>query len=237
MKPSVVKKLNPQRSLDENAARIVRARLGELRSFAPQAMNRDAAVAQHDMRIAAKRLRYVLESTELCFGKPARNARRQARELQDILGELHDCDVAVPRVQRHRSELLQSDSLDLHGRAGSAIDLDPKLTGLAPNRAAYRGLDMLEVYLEARRRLLFDRFNELWIEQEDAGVWDRLDRAAHSVIDAARERRRSDKRAKRAQRGGPASVGGQIDPRKAPVGAARLVGPAGRPNATGSDDA
>ena len=191
MKPSVVKKLDPQRSLDENAARIVRVRLGELRSFAPKAMNRNAAVAQHDMRIAAKRLRYVLESTELCFGEPARNARRRARELQDILGEIHDCDVAMPRVQRHRSALLQSDALHLHDRAGSAADLDPKLMGMAPNRAAYRGLDMLEVYLDARRRVLFDRFNELWVAQEDAGVWGRLDRAARSVVDAARQRRRN----------------------------------------------
>ena len=39
--------------------------------------------AQHDMRIAAKRLRYVLEATEFCFGRPAEVARRRARDLQD----------------------------------------------------------------------------------------------------------------------------------------------------------
>ena len=36
--------------------------------------------------------------------------------------------------------------------------LDPDLVGRAPNMPAYRGLESLTVYLEARRELLFDRF-------------------------------------------------------------------------------
>jgi CHAD domain-containing protein len=53
--------------------------------------------AQHDMRIAAKRLRYVLELFGSCFGKPAEEARRAAKDLQSVLGDLHDCDVMLPR--------------------------------------------------------------------------------------------------------------------------------------------
>jgi hypothetical protein len=29
--------------------------------------------------------------TGFCFGRPADTARRRARDLQDILGEIHDC--------------------------------------------------------------------------------------------------------------------------------------------------
>ena len=51
------------------------------------------------MRIAAKRLRYVLEITESCFGEEAVAARRAVKDLQSVLGDIHDCDVMLPRVE------------------------------------------------------------------------------------------------------------------------------------------
>ena len=99
MKPRRVKKLDPAAPLKENAARIVRTRLEELRSLAEPALDPSAAEAQHDLRIAAKRLRYVLEIVEGCFGAEANAARKLARELQGILGEIHDCDVMLPRAE------------------------------------------------------------------------------------------------------------------------------------------
>jgi hypothetical protein len=173
-----VKKLDPEGSLSENAARIVRVRLDELRSFAPKALNSGQTKQQHDMRIAAKRLRYVLEATGFCLGRSAEVARRRARELQDILGDLHDCDVMLPRVERQLAALRDADAEVVRGRAGDAGDLDPALAARAPNRTSYRGLEILIVYLEARRRLLFDRFQAFWAEQEEAGTWDRLDAKA-----------------------------------------------------------
>jgi hypothetical protein len=177
MKARRVKKLDPTKPLGENAARIVRVRLKELRSFAPRALEPDRRREQHDMRIAAKRLRYVLETTELCFGEPARTARRRARDLQELLGELHDCDVMLPRVSEHVEELRESDAEAIRNRAGSSDDLDPALATGAPHRTVYRGLETLEVYLLARRRLLFSRFREFWAEQERAGTWEALRRS------------------------------------------------------------
>jgi CHAD domain-containing protein len=91
--------LDSAASLRANAGRIVRTRLAELREFAEPALDRDAATAQHDLRIAAKRLRYVLEITELCFGEEAAAAGRAAKEIQGVLGDIHDCDVMLPRVE------------------------------------------------------------------------------------------------------------------------------------------
>ena len=53
-------------------------------------------VALHDMRIAAKRLRYVLELAEPCYGKASAARAKRARALQDLLGDIHDCDVLLP---------------------------------------------------------------------------------------------------------------------------------------------
>ncbi len=99
MKARVVEGLDPTAPLRPNAARIVRIRLDELRSFVPTALEPSAATAQHDMRIAAKRLRYVLEITGPCVGAEAKAARDAAKQLQGVLGEIHDCDVMLPRAE------------------------------------------------------------------------------------------------------------------------------------------
>ncbi len=98
MRAREVEGLDPGAPLRPNAVRIVRTRLGEVRSLASAALEPSASRAQHDLRIAAKRLRYVLEVTGPCFGPEAEPARRAAKELQSVLGDLHDCDVMLPRA-------------------------------------------------------------------------------------------------------------------------------------------
>jgi hypothetical protein len=186
-----VRKLDAQRSLAENAARIVRVRVRELRSFAPKALDPPEETAQHDMRIAAKRLRYVLEVTGFCFGPVAERARRRSRDLQDILGDLHDCDVMLPRVEAHLRELREQDATEARQRAGQVEDLDPRTAAYLPGRIAYGGLELLMVHLRARRMLLHDRFLGFWEEQERRGTWTKLDRAARDRLKRAKDERRA----------------------------------------------
>lgn len=99
MKARAVDELEPAGPLRPNLARIVAVRLAELRDFADAALAEDAGQAQHDMRIAAKRLRYLLEIFEPCLGEEAKVARRAAKQLQSTLGDLHDCDLMLPKVE------------------------------------------------------------------------------------------------------------------------------------------
>jgi hypothetical protein len=200
VKPRQVKKLDPATSLEENAARIVGVRLEELRSFAPRALEPGRSRAQHDMRIAAKRLRYILETTDFCFGKPAEVAGRRARQLQDLLGELHDCDVLLPMIDTEIADLRAEDARAVRARAGDAPSLDPALAARARHRTAYRGLEVLAVYVQARRELLFDQFRRFWAEQERAGTWDRLGHLAARRLEDAKERRRAADRIEKARR-------------------------------------
>lgn len=200
MKPKRVKGVDPSGTLAENAALIVKVRLEELRGFAPKASRPDQIETQHNMRIAAKRLRYVLEATGFCLGKPAAAGRKRAKELQDLLGEMHDADVMLPRLREHRREMREQDAAAVRDAAGEAADLAPELAARAPHRTAYRGLEVLEVYLLARRRLLFESFVESWRAQQREGVWKKLERAADEQLGRARERRAAAERAERARR-------------------------------------
>jgi hypothetical protein len=233
VKSRPVKKLDPGRPLAENAARIVRVRLDEVRSFVPRALEPERVRQQHDMRIAAKRLRYVLEATEFCFGRAGRTARRRARDLQGLLGELHDCDVMLPRVEGHLAELRDRDAEAVRRLAGDAPDLDPEVAARAPARTAYRGLEVLSVYVRARRKLLFDRFVEFWTEQEAAGTWDALDRAADRILREAKERRRAAKRAAEAERELAEAERARLEAAERAREAAARLEAAERPRSTG----
>jgi CHAD domain-containing protein len=118
MKARKVKGLRPKTTLRENAALIVATRLEELRGFAEEALEPSGETAQHEMRIAAKRLRYVLEITESCLGPDAESGRGVAKDLQGVLGDIHDCDVMRPKVEGIESveALLRTRRDLLHGR-------------------------------------------------------------------------------------------------------------------------
>ncbi len=100
MKARRVKGLDPGGALRPNAASIIRTRLDELHGFADEALAPDASSAQHNMRIAAKRLRYVLEIVGPCIGEEAKVARDATKQLQSVLGDLHDCDLMLPKVEQ-----------------------------------------------------------------------------------------------------------------------------------------
>jgi CHAD domain-containing protein len=152
VKAKKVKGLDPRAPLRDNAARIVLTRLGEMRSFALSALTPDASPAQHDMRIAAKRLRYVLETLGTCFGEPADAGRQAARDLQTVLGDVHDCDVR----------------LDLIGRHLERADMPP----------ADRGIELLLAHTAEQRDNRHADFAKLWTDLEGNGVLGRLESAA-----------------------------------------------------------
>ena len=99
MKARAVEGLDPGGALGLNVTRIVATRLDELRGFADTALAPEASEAQHNMRIAAKRLRYVLELFAPCLaGDEAERARQAAKRLQSVLGDLHDCDLMLGKA-------------------------------------------------------------------------------------------------------------------------------------------
>jgi CHAD domain-containing protein len=142
--------LDPDLPFRENAEKIAAVRIAEVWKLGERAHDPHQVKALHDMRIAAKRLRYLLEITEVCFGEPAKEGAKVARRMQDMLGEIHDCDVMSERVR----------SRELATEPG-----DPR----------YIGLEALASYLEARRRVLHRQFVDYWTKLEQKGFRGRLE--------------------------------------------------------------
>jgi CHAD domain-containing protein len=176
VKARKVTDLEPDESLADNAERIVRVRLDELCGFMPRAADPAEVVALHDMRIAAKRLRYILEITGPCFGPYARTATKLTKELQDLLGEIHDCDVQIPEIAEFAARLLAEDAAALH----AAGDADPRQ---APHARDHVGVALLQTHLRARRLILFDEFLAMWQSLERKGFRARLEYAVGSRAD------------------------------------------------------
>jgi CHAD domain-containing protein len=163
MKPRPVKGLDGARPVEQNARRILRVRLGELLSFDEKVRDPWQSVALHDARIAAKRVRYVLEILGPTLGDPSGELHDRAKEIQDILGELHDCDVIGPRLERLAKELRAQDALAISHRAEDADGVITS-TKAAENSTAHGGLAVLEAAIAARRGLLHRQFVERWEE-------------------------------------------------------------------------
>jgi CHAD domain-containing protein len=99
----------------------------------------------HRMRIAVKRLRYTLEIRRPAHGEPLAEVIEQVRMLQELLGEIHDCDVWVALLDR--------------------------LMAAADGR---RGLAILRGKLAGRRKRAFARLLALWRRQRRADLWRRM---------------------------------------------------------------
>jgi CHAD domain-containing protein len=92
MKPQTVE-LRGAIGVDEVVERVLETRLREVRSLTTGLRSRDPR-SLHDFRIACKRLRYALERFE-ALDPSLESAAERLAELQDALGETHDCDVLL----------------------------------------------------------------------------------------------------------------------------------------------
>ncbi len=55
----------------------------------------------HEMRIAAKRLRYAIELFVVCWGARIKPFADEIAEMQSFLGEVHDCDIWIESFGKH----------------------------------------------------------------------------------------------------------------------------------------
>ena len=129
----------------------------------------------HEMRIAAKRLRYALELFAPCWGGRLSSCSREVAELQDSLGELRDCDLWIDdlgaRLDRHREESEESD-------------------GAADARVRLAAIWLLNHFTKERGKH-FRRALARWHKWETTGFFERM-RETLTAVQPARHEDRPD---------------------------------------------
>lgn len=100
-RPRPVEGLDPDRGLRPNARRILAVRIDEVYAYDGLVADPSNVTDLHDMRIACKRLRYLLEIFGIAFASDLKPFTDEVAGLQDVLGDIHDCDVQIPMLEEH----------------------------------------------------------------------------------------------------------------------------------------
>ena len=85
-----------RRELPKSAARAYRRMASRMRYASSQPAGEQRDIALHEMRKAAKRLRYATEAAKPVLGKPAKRLQRQLKKVQELLGAHQDTAVSRP---------------------------------------------------------------------------------------------------------------------------------------------
>jgi CHAD domain-containing protein len=102
--------LAPDLPYAEAAVRTVELRAQELFDHVEGVLDTDDIERVHDMRVATRRLRAVLEIYEPCFErKPFRGVLRDVKALADALGERRDPDVELAALTAFQSAVAKVD--------------------------------------------------------------------------------------------------------------------------------
>jgi CHAD domain-containing protein len=118
------------KSFRQAGVEVIESRLAELLELGDSVYHPFDLDPLHEMRIAAKRLRYALELFSPCWGGALKPIAHEVSELQGALGDLRDCDAWIddlgPRLDRRRdpSEAIVLRAADLSVRPAAAWLLD-----------------------------------------------------------------------------------------------------------------
>ena len=129
--------IEPDATFREAAASAIEVRADEVFSFRDRALDTSDIEGVHDMRVATRRLRAVMEIFAVCFPKEQhRRALKEVKELADTLGERRDPDVMIDGLEavarslspadrsgiRHLERSLRDEQAEANERLAAMLD-------------------------------------------------------------------------------------------------------------------
>ncbi len=104
MKDSWQPKLN--KSVRQNARQIIPLMFDKFFMNAADVIGHPRSVREfHTMRVIGKPLRYTMEFMSTGFGKKFNACYLDVKNLIDLMGKTHDCDMAIPIIQEYLEEI------------------------------------------------------------------------------------------------------------------------------------
>jgi len=146
--------------LYRRANEAIRLRLEEFLAFEPHIAHPERVSELHQMRIAAKHLRYTLEVFEPLYERALRKPIKIVKEIQELLGEVHDCDVWLGYVPR----FIEQERMRTQAYFGEAV----------PAQAFLPGLHALEEDRRDQRLRSYYMFRRFWELTREKDLWERI---------------------------------------------------------------
>ena len=156
-----------------NARLIARERLAELYQWEQAVDDPGNMRGLHDMRIAAKRLRYTFEIFEEVLPVASKAIIEELTRIQDELGALHDSDVMVALLRTRLDDRQGDLAADDRARAGAkplvTADMAAYLLGAdaTPTEEQRRGLEAFLRQQEELRGQRYSAFRQHWRQLQE----------------------------------------------------------------------
>jgi len=185
-KARAISGIDARASTSTNARIIARTRLEEMETWGRYAHDPQRSDELHDLRIAAKRLRYTLEIFADVLPEERESAIKEVTQIQEALGSLHDSDVMIALL-RLCLEQQQNDNGKTHsnGKRAVAVAAQQKIgTHLianvelvtyllnahsAPSQAQRNGLERLLRDTQRQREEHYQTFRAHWDQLQERG--------------------------------------------------------------------
>jgi len=175
--------LNAQASTYENACIIARTKINELYSW-QECVNQPYALRElHNLRIAAKRLRYTLEIFADFLPAECQSAHTELVQLQEELGQVHDSDVMIALLRlclTSQEGAINKQALQKEQKKQAKSFLPPDLiptlldTNVAPDAAQRYGLEQLLSRTEQEREKHYQEFYQHWQDLQEQDFQQRV---------------------------------------------------------------
>ncbi len=146
--------------LEHQAAQVILNDLEQMLVFERYLKQPQHIEELHQMRIAAKHLRYTLEAYASLYENKLKPQIKMMRTIQTLLGDIHDCDVWIESLPRFLDrEKARFEAFFGHSRGFGRVK---------------RGIDYLLANRRAARATLHQDLIELWDRLTTAGSWQQL---------------------------------------------------------------
>ncbi|MGD6850466.1 MAG: YfcE family phosphodiesterase [Candidatus Bathyarchaeia archaeon] len=133
-------------------------RLDDFLSLAAYVYMEKEKLKHHQMRIYAKKLRYTMECFAPLYPDKLNGEIQTIKRFQDVLGEMHDCDVWIDYIPQFNKKV--------QGKT----KLSKGATKLKINQALHN----FQAYVVDRRKNNYNQFVKLWEEKQENGFFDKL---------------------------------------------------------------
>ncbi len=167
-----------------NAGIVARTRLEEMEALGRYAHDPQRSDELHDLRIAAKRLRYTLEIFADVLPEESTSVVKEVTQIQEELGALHDSDVMVSLLSLCLEQRVNGKG-HTNGKHAQAVEAQQKagkhlITNLdlithlldahtAPTQAQREGLERLLYNTRQQRTEQYRAFRAHWDGMHERG--------------------------------------------------------------------